>query len=58
MTNIVLTLLLDRELHKINRVIDYKINHAQNYKREALLHKKILNRLNKLKKYKSVLAVL
>jgi hypothetical protein len=58
MTTIVLTLLLDRELQKINRLIDYKIEHHQSYKSEAALHKKIVSRLNKLKKNKSVLAVL
>ena len=58
MTKIVLTILLDRELNKINRIIDEKIQNHQGYKNEALLHRKIVNRINKLKKSNSVLAVL
>ena len=58
MTNIVLTLLLDRELQKINRLIDRKIQLHQTYRTEAKLHKKILTRLHKLKTNKGVMAVL
>ena len=58
MTAMVMTLLLDRELQKINRVIDLKIQKKESYRKEARLHLRIVNKLNRLHKQKSVLAVL
>ena len=36
MTNIVLGIMLDHELSKLNKVIDYKINHGISYKQKKI----------------------
>lgn len=58
MTNLVLSYILDRELNKINRVIDQKIKQGLPYRTEAKLHKRILTKMSKLRKYRSVIAML
>ena len=50
--------MLDHELSKLNKVIDYKINHGISYKQEAKLHKRILKRLRQIKNKKGLLAFL
>ncbi|MFN4181208.1 MAG: hypothetical protein ACK4FA_00720 [Candidatus Paceibacteria bacterium] len=37
--------MLERELNKLNRVIDYKIVNGENYSREARDHKLILKKV-------------
>ncbi len=58
MTNLVMGFILDHELQKINRTIDKKIRTGQSYRSEAKIHKRILKKLNNLKKYKNLTAVL
>lgn len=57
MTTLVLTFLLERELNKINRDIDAKIQSGKSYKKEARLHKQIVTRISKLKNQKNILAM-
>lgn len=58
MTTFVLTLLLDRELNKLNRIIDKKIEEGRPYKKEAHLHKQLVQRIKKLRRGGNVIAML
>ena len=51
-------MLLDRELQKVNKVIDDKIKSHQPYKKEAALHRKIITRLARLQKNGALMAIL
>ncbi len=37
--------LLEKELHRVNKVIDYKILHGEEYRREARDHKLLLRKV-------------
>lgn len=39
--------LLNEELQKLNGIIDYKIIHDYDYRREARRHKKLLNQIRR-----------
>lgn len=57
MTTFVLTFLLDREVDKLNRVIDKKIAQGKTYKREAEIHKELLQRITKIRRQGNVMAM-
>lgn len=44
---------MERELHHINEIIDFKILHGLAYREETKLHKRLLNQIAPLKRQKS-----
>lgn len=49
---------LNREIHKLNGIIDDKILYDLNYRRESLRHKKLLKELRKIKMNRSLHSLL
>jgi hypothetical protein len=43
---------MERELHRINEIIDFKILHGIAYREETRLHKKLLNQIGTIKRQK------
>lgn len=48
---------LNEEIQKLNGIIDNKIMHAHNYKREAHRHKVLLRQLRREERNRSVLSL-
>ncbi len=43
---------MERELKKVNEIIDFKILHGYGYKVERQRHKKLLNQIGSLRRHK------
>lgn len=44
---------MERELKKVNEIIDFKILHGFGYREETRIHKKLLNQLSSLRRHKT-----
>lgn len=49
MSAVAIKFLLEKEIKKINKMIDDKIQHGQSYRKEARVHKILTGKLNHLK---------
>ncbi len=43
---------MERELKKVNEIIDFKILHGFGYREETRIHKKLLSQLGSMKRHK------
>jgi hypothetical protein len=43
---------MERELQRINEVIDFKILHGMAYREETRMHKKLLNQISSIRRQK------
>jgi hypothetical protein len=44
---------MERELKKVNEIIDFKILHGFGYREETRIHKKLLNQLSSFRRQKT-----
>jgi len=43
---------MERELRKVNEIIDFKILHGFGYREETRIHKKLLNQISSFRRHK------